>query len=101
MSPRTYHRHIDQKYIRKPGPRYPLRSPPPSKPKRAIIEGHNAGSSLGGPWNPSEIYQALARDPICIHLSFAAYMITSLMLAYNGIMSVLVFQASRAPDGNY
>ncbi|KAK5809116.1 hypothetical protein F5H01DRAFT_416073 [Linnemannia elongata] len=34
----------------------------------------------------------------CIHLGFAAYMITSFMLAYNGIMSVLLLQASRAPD---
>ncbi|KAK3841262.1 MAG: hypothetical protein J3R72DRAFT_157723 [Linnemannia gamsii] len=34
-----------------------------------------------------------------IHLGFATYMITSFMLAYNGIMSVFLLQASRVPDG--
>lgn len=48
---------------------------------------------------PSYLYFMLSASSSCIHLGFAAYMITSFMLAYNGIMSVLLLQASRAPDG--
>ncbi|KAG9062692.1 hypothetical protein KI688_004998 [Linnemannia hyalina] len=46
-----------------------------------------------------DVTQPMAKTNIsCIHLGFAAYMITSVMLAYNGIMSVLLLQASRVPD---
>lgn len=44
---------------------------------------------------------SLCDFPSIIHLGFAVYMITSFMLAYNGIMSVLLLQASRTPDGNF